>query len=73
MEVTEMSVQSASKLPVPSFCLYCHLSSAGVPVTEEAMVSSPLPAVVAVGLLGLPGKVLKVGAVIRLVAQALSV
>ena len=65
-----MSVHSVSHAFVPSFLMYCHLSSAGLPVTEEAMVSSPLPAVVAVGLLGLPGKVLNLGAVMSLCAVA---
>ena len=74
VDVTEMSVHSVSHAFVPSFLMYCHLSSAGAPVTDEATVSSPLLLpVVTVGLPGLPGKVLNVGAVTRLVVQPLSV
>ena len=58
VEVEEMSVQSLSKLPVPSFFLYCHLVSVPLPVTEAVRVSLPLPApAVATGLVGLPGLV----------------
>ena len=72
LSVLEMSVQSLSQAAVPSFLMYCHLSSGGLPVTDAAMVSSPLLPAVAVGLVGFFGKVLKRGAVIRLVAQLVS-
>ena len=68
-EVVTTSVQSLSHAAVPSFLMYCHLSSGGLPVTDAAMVSSPLFPAVAVGLDGLPGSVLKRGAVISLFAS----
>ena len=69
--VTEMSVHSVSHSFVPSFFMYCHLSSAGLPLTDEAMVSSPLLLpVVTVGLFGLPGKVLNLGATMSWLAVA---
>ena len=50
-----MSLQSESKLPLPSFFLYCHPSRAPLPLTDADTVSLPLPApVAAVGLPGLP-------------------
>ena len=49
-----------SKLPVPSFCWYCHWVSVPLPVTEAVRVSLPLPApAVATGLPGLAGLVRK--------------
>ena len=57
VEVSEISVQFASKPAMPTFRLYCHLLSVPVPVTDEDSVNSPLPVGFAVGFVGLPGLV----------------
>ena len=55
-----MSVQFASKLLLPSFCLYCHLVSVPPPLTVAVRVSLPLPApALAETPVGVPGSVRK--------------
>ena len=68
-----MSVQSASKSPVWGFCLYCHLLSVAVPVTEAARVSLSLPSPpLALTPVGFGGRVGNAAAVATSVEQPLS-
>ena len=73
VEVEEIVVQSESKLPVPSFFLYSQRLSVPLPVTDDVMVSLPLPApTAAVGVVGLPGLVRNAEALASSVEQPLS-
>ena len=72
LDVPVTCVQLASKLPV-LFFLYSQRTRFASPVTDEAMVSSPLPApAVAVGVAGFGGRVGKLSAVASSVEQPLS-
>ena len=65
-------VQVASKLPVPTFLLYCHSVRAALPPdTDEDSVSSVLPTAI-VGLAGLGGSVGNAAAAASSAEQPLS-